>query len=276
VFTDYMTPTWIVATVVAVIAGVVGFFVVLRGTTFAAHALPNGAFTGAAAASLLGVNVLPGLAVFAVLSALGIGWLSKRGRHDVVIALATVLMLSLGAVFLSMGTEYEPEIFSLLFGEVFGIATSEIAPTVALAVVCVLAILVLYRPLTLSAVAPRIAEARGISQHRLNMVFLVVIALATSLTVPVVGTLLIFSLMIGPAAAARCFTSNPTRALSLSAILAVLTVWASIACSYQSNWPIGFFVGVFGALIYAAGRLWTPLRHRHERRPNPHEHALQT
>ena len=127
-FASFMINAWVVATIVAVIAGVIGFFVVLRGSAFPAHAIPNGAFAGAAGASLIGVNTLAGLGVFAVLVALGIGALGRRGRHDVVTALALVVMLALGALFLSQTSQYEPEIFSLLFGEVLGVASNEILP----------------------------------------------------------------------------------------------------------------------------------------------------
>src|SRR5215831_10213154 len=123
-FSGYMVNTWTVATIVAVIAGVVGFFVVLRGSAFPAHAIPKGAFAGAAGASLLGINTLIGLAAFSLLGALAIGTLGRRGRQDVVTALALVLMLALGAAFLSLTTQYEPEIYSLLFGEILGVSTS--------------------------------------------------------------------------------------------------------------------------------------------------------
>ena len=259
-FAGFMINAWTVATIVAVIAGVVGFFVVLRGSAFPAHAIPNGAFAGAAGASLIGVNTLVGLGVFAVLAALGIGALGRRGRHDVVTALALVSMLALGALFLSQTTEYEPEIFSLLFGEVLGVASNEILPVAALGVVCIAAVLVLYRPLILSSVVPDIGEAKGVSSQRMEMVFLVVVALATAMTVPVVGALLIFSLMIGPPAAARSFTSRPPLAIVLSVAIALVTVWASIAISFVTNWPIGFFVGAFGALSYGIGRAWATWR----------------
>lgn len=256
----FMINAWIVATIVAVIAGVVGFFVVLRGSAFPAHAIPNGAFAGAAGASLIGVNTLAGLGVFSVLAALGIGALGRRGRHDVVTALALVVMLALGALFLSQTTEYEPEIFGLLFGEVLGVATNEILPVAALGVVCIAGVLVLYRPLLLSSVVPEIGEARGVSSHRMEMAFLVVLALATAMTVPVVGALLIFSLMIGPPAAARSFTVRPPLAIGLSVVIALATVWAAIAISFETNWPIGFFVGVFSAATYGAGRGWSAWR----------------
>ena len=121
-FSGLMLNTWIAATVVAVIAGVMGFFAVLRGSTFAAHAIPNGAFAGAAGASLLGLNPFAGLAVFSVAGALGIAGLGRRARHDVATALTFVMMLGVGALFVSWSTEYAQEAYSLLFGEVFGVS----------------------------------------------------------------------------------------------------------------------------------------------------------
>jgi zinc/manganese transport system permease protein len=272
-FSGFMTNAWVVATIVAIIAGVVGFFVVLRGAAFPAHAIPNGAFAGAAGAALLGVNALIGLGVFAVLAALSIGWLGRRGRHDVVTALALVVMLALGAAFLSHTTEYAPEIFALLFGEVLGVSTTEILPVVGLAVACLAATALLYRPLLLASVVPEIAEARGVRVYRMEMSFLVVLALATAMTVPVVGALLIFSLMIGPPAAARSLTPRPPLAIALSVAIALITVWAAIASSYLTNWPIGFFVGMFSALVYGLGRAWRTGRHGARTASRQHRNA---
>ena len=258
-FSGFMVNAWTVATVVAIIAGVVGFFVVLRGSAFPAHAIPNGAFAGAAAANLLGLNALLGLGVCAVLAALGIGALGRRGRQDVATALALVLLLAIGAVFLSRSSEYEPQIYSLLFGEVLGVSTTELLPVAALGVVCIVAVLLLYRPLLLSSILPEVGEAKGLRAHRIEMAFLVVVAIATAMTVPVVGALLIFTLMIGPPAAARSFTDRPVVAMFLSIAIALLTVWSAIALSYLSDWPIGFYVGMISALAYGVGRVWSRL-----------------
>jgi zinc/manganese transport system permease protein len=261
-FSGFMTSTWEVASIVAVVAGVVGFFVVLRGAAFVADAVPQGAFTGAAAASLLGINTLIGLAVASLAGALGISWLGRRGRRDVATALVLVVMLGLGALFLSFSSEYAPEIYSLLFGEVLGVSATEIAPVAILGGLSVLAILILFRPLLLSSVMPELAEARGVRAARMELVFLIVLALATSMTLPVTGALLIFSLMIGPPAAARSVTSRPGPAMLLSVLIALVVVWLSIAAAYQTNWPVGFFVGTLGAVCYAVGRLWAALRRR--------------
>ena len=260
VFSSFMTDTWTVATIVAVVAGVTGFFVVLRGSAFVADALPTGAFAGAAGASLIGISTLLGLSVFSLAGAVTIGLLGRRSRHDVATALTLVLMLGVGALFLSFSTEYAPEIYSLLFGEVLGISSNEVVPVAALGAVCVVAILVMFRPLMLSSTLAELGEARGVRSHRVEIAFLIVIALATSMALPVVGALLIFSLMIGPPAAARSFTSNPYLALAGSVVIAIGTVWAAIAASYQTNWPVGFFVGVIGAFCYAAGRGWAAWR----------------
>lgn len=261
-FSGYLLNTWTVATMAAVVAGVTGFFIVLRGSAFVADAVPQGAFAGAAGASLLGLNTLFGVGVFALIGALGIGWLSRRGRPDVATALSLVVMLGLGALFLSFSTGYAPEIYSLLFGELFGVGTGEIVPVAVLGSVCVITIIVAYRPLLLTSVMPELAEARGVSSFRIELLFLVVVALATSMTLPVVGALLIFSLMIGPPAAARLVTSRPHLALGLSVLLALITVWAAVALSLRTNWPVGFFVGTLGACWYAAGRGWAAWRRR--------------
>jgi zinc/manganese transport system permease protein len=268
-FSGFMVNAWTVASIVAVVAGVVGFFAVLRGSAFVAHAVPNGSFAGAAGASLVGVNTLVGLGVFSLLGALAIGILGRRGRHDVVTALALVLMLGLGSLFLSFSGEYAPEVTSLLFGEVLGISPNQVAPTAALALVCVAAIVALYRPLMLSSVLGEVGEARGVSGFRMELCFLAVVALVATMTVPVVGTTLIFSLMIGAPAAARSFTDRPLLAMALSVAIALVTVWSAIAASYETNYPVGFFVGAVSAVAYALGRGWAAWRRRRPLEPRP-------
>jgi zinc/manganese transport system permease protein len=255
-----MIHAWEAGTIVAFVAGVVGFFAVVRGAAFAAHALPNGAFAGAAGASLIAVNALIGLGVFSLAGAVTIAALGRRARNDVATALTIVMMLGLGALFLSQTTEYAPEIYALLFGEILGVSSAELIPTAAIAAGCIAAILVLYRPLLLSSVLPEVARARGVSARRMELLFLLVLALTTTMAVPVVGSLLIFSLLISPAAAARSFTSRPLPAIGLSVLIALGTVWSAIAISYLANLPIGFFVGTIGALTYTAGRGWAAWR----------------
>ncbi len=256
-FSGFMVHAWIVATIVAIVGGAIGFFVVLRGAAFVAHAVPNGSFAGAAAASLVGVSTLAGLAVFSVGGALGIGLLGRRGRQDVATALTLVFMLGLGSLFLALSAGYASAIYSLLFGEVLGISAEPAGahggarrgpacsrwPS-STARCCS------------PPCCPRADRPGASARSAVEAGFLVVVALATTMTVPVVGTALIFSLMIGPPAAARAFTRRPGAAVALSVAIALVVVWAAIALSYQTDWPVGFFVGAGSAGAYACGRAW--------------------
>ncbi len=253
-FAGFMLHTWLVATVVALVAGVVGLFVVVRGSAFAAHALPLGAFPGAAAATLLRLPPGVGLAAFALLGVAGIARLGRRGARDVATALTLVTLLGLGALCLSLTSEYSAAIYALLFGQVLGISARDVVVTFALGAVALAAAALLYRPLLLSSVSPDLAAAQGIAQGRMDLWFLGLLALATVMTLPVVGALLVFSLLVGPPAAARAVAGRPLAATFLSAGIALAIAWAAIALAYVSNWPVGFFVGTLCAAAYAAGR----------------------
>jgi zinc/manganese transport system permease protein len=149
---------------------------------------------------------------------------------------------------------------------VFGVSPNVLLPIAGLGAVAIVAIAVVYRPLLLASALPEVADARGVSTRRMELCFLVVMALATSMTVPVVGALLMFALMIGPAAAARSFTTRPGRAIAVATGIALVTVWAGIVLSYRTNWPLGFFVGVIAAGFFLLGQGWTAVR-RHGSAP---------
>ncbi len=255
-----MVNAWLAGSMVAVVAGVVGFFVVLRGATFAAHGIPLASFAGAAGASLVGVSSVVGLAVCSPFVAVAIGLLGRRRRSDVATALVVAAMLGLGSLFLSWTVEYASEIYALLFGEILGVASSEVWLSAALTGAAVLAVAVLYRPLLLTSVAPDVAQARGVRTGQVELLFLVLVGVVTALAVPVVGTLLMFTLMVGPPAAARALVRPPLAAMTLAVGIALVTVWASIAAAFTTQWPIGFFVGVLGAAWYLAGKAVSALR----------------
>ena len=160
-FSGFMVDTWVEASVMAVVAGTVGFFVVLRGSTFAAHAIPQGAFTGAAGAALIGASTLVGVGVFSLLGVVAIARWGRRGRNDVVVALALVTLLGIGSLFLSMSTEYAEQTFSLLFGEPLAVSSGDLLPTALIGAVCIFMVVVLYRSLLLSSVAPELAVGQG-------------------------------------------------------------------------------------------------------------------
>jgi zinc/manganese transport system permease protein len=254
-FAAFMLHAWVAAGIVGAVAGAVGFFVVLRGQAFAAHAIPNGAFAGAAAAMLESVNALIGLGVFALAGALGIAAFGRRAGRDVATALVLVLMLALGALLLGFGSDYAPEVYALLFGEVLGVSAGQLAATAALAGGVLAGLALLYRPLLLCAALPESPRLRPSGRRALEPGFLIVVALATTMTVPIVGATLMFSLMIGPAAAACSLSGRPSVALGLSVGLALAVAWSGVALAYLSGWPVGFYVGMLAACVYLAGRV---------------------
>ena len=213
-FTGFMTNTWIVATLVAIAAGMVGFFVVLRRAAFAAHVLPLGAFPGAAAASLLGVSELAGIVVFSGLGVLGISQLQRWDRREVATALWLAVALALGTLFLSMTSEYAQGVYALLFGEVLGVSSRDLGAVAVLSAITIAMTALLFRPLLLDSLSPELAEAAGAASRSLELAFLAVLALATAMALPVVGALMVFSLMVGPASAARLLTDRPRFPIS--------------------------------------------------------------
>lgn len=245
-----MLNTWIGGSVVAALAGMIGFFAVLRSSAFAAHAIPQSAFAGAAAAALLGLSPLLGLAIFSGLAAVAINRLGMQARHDVATALAMVLLLGLGALFLGLGTEYAPQVYALLFGQILGVSDSELIPLVAVSGGTALFLLWVYRPLLLSSVVEDVAGAAGVRPWLADLSFLLLVAAVSTVAIPVVGALLLFSLMIGPAAAARYLVARPLPAVFLGAALALGDIWMSIALAYLTGLPIGFFVGMGSAVIF--------------------------
>ena len=259
-FASFMVNAWIVASIVAIVAGIVGFFVVVRGAAFAAHSLPMGAFSGAAAAALLGVDRFYGLVVFSGLGVFAISQLGRRARHEVATALSLVALLGTGTLFLSMTSAYSQAVYSLLFGEVLGIGRGEILPVAIAAALSIVVIAIFFRPLLLSSLSAELGEVRGVRSRRMELWFLSVLALATAMALPVVGALLVFSLMIAPPAIARSLTDRPGVAILYSAAIALLTVWTAIAASYVTDWPVGFFVGTLGAVFYGAERCVSALR----------------
>lgn len=256
----FMVNALVSGTLVAIIAAVVGFFVVLRGFAFLAHALPRIGFAGAAGAVLLGITPIVGLVTFATGGALSVGLFRRRTRHDVVIALTLVVALGTGALFLVLSNTYATGAYALLFGQLVGVSRAQVVDTGVLAVACAAILTVIYRPLLFVSITEEGAQARGIAVRFIDVVFFVVVGLTTAITVPVVGALLSFSLMIGPAAATTYLTHHPLKAIGLSVVISICTVWIALVLGYDTGWPIGFFVAAVSTAFYAVTRLSTTFR----------------
>lgn len=257
---SFMVNAYLVGTVVSLLAGVVGFFVVTRGVSFAAHALSHVGFAGAAGAVLIGVDPLTGLIVFCLAAALAMGMLGDRLRgRDVAIGVVTAFSLGLGTLFLKLYTRYATEVISILFGTILGVSTEEVFITLALSVVTVAVLIAIYRPLLFASIDPEVAEARGVPTQALSIVFLLIVALSVAESVQVVGVLLIFVLMVAPPATAQYLIRTPGRTIFLSAMLALIETWIGITLAYYINWPVSFFIATLSCSAYVIARLISPL-----------------
>lgn len=242
--------------IVAVLTAFVGYFVVVRGASFATHALSQIGFAGAAGAGLIGVTPLVGLVVFAIGGALLLGILAARTRSsDVTTALVLVTALGSGALFLALQRNYASSAFSLLFGTIVGVDRTQVALTALVAFVAVGALVTIARPLLYATVARDVAASAGVRVAALDLAFLVIVALACAITVPIVGTLLVFSLTIGPAATASRLATRPATIVALAAALGGFAVILGIALAYTTDWPIGFFIAAITTAQYVAARL---------------------
>lgn len=256
VFTDtFMVHAWISGTIVAILCTFVSYFVVVRRASFAAHALPQVGFAGGTGAVFFNINPIYGLSLFSIIGALLIGYLSDEEGNDVVTALILVATLGVGALFLGLSDKYAAGAYSLLFGQIVGVSTEQVIDTAVLGGLCVFLIIFLYRPLLLASISKEIAKSRGIPVRFLEMCFMVVLGLASAITVPIVGALLCFSLLIAPMAASTYLTSNPRKVLLLAMLFSLITIWSSLILAYFSGLPIGFLVSIIGAVFYMCSRI---------------------
>jgi len=263
----FMQHAYEAGTIVALSAGIIGYFVVLRGLSFAAHALSHIGFAGATGAVLAGATPIVGLLVFTMSAGAVMGALGQRLRgRDVTIGLVMAWSLGLGLLFTYLYKGSAQLAIGILFGQIFGITSQEVAVTFVAGFLTVLALVAVYRPLLFSTLDEEVAEAKGVPVRGLSIAFMVILAVAVSEAVQVVGVLLIFALIVAPAAIAERFTTRPSRGLLLSAALAVLFTWAGLTVAYYVPYPVGFFITTIAFGSYVLARLAAPALTRPRKR----------
>jgi zinc/manganese transport system permease protein len=259
----FMVHAFEAGTIVAIAAGAIGYFVVLRGSAFAAHALSHIGFAGATGAVVLGISPVFGLLAFTLASGATIGALGNRLRgRDVTIGIVLAWALGLGVLFISLYRGYATEAYALLFGEILGISASDVAITLVAGMVTVAGLIAIYRPLLFSSVDEDLASAKGVPVTALSIAFMAILAVAVTEAVQVVGVLLIFALIVAPAAIAVRFTSRPPAAILAGIGLALLFTWLGLAIAYYSPHPVSFFITSLAFATYLGVRLSEPIRSR--------------
>ena len=250
---DFMRHAFEAGTIVALVAGIIGYFVVMRRLSFAAHALSHIGFAGAAGAVLLGLSPIVGLLAFTSGGSLAMAALGRRAAsRDVQIGTVLAFMLGLGVLFINLYTGYATEAYSLLFGEILGISSNDVIITASVGALVLALVALIYRKLLFTSLDEDVAEAKGVSTLGIGIVFMLLLAVATSIAVQVVGVLLIFALMVTPAAIAQRLARRPKQGLVISVVIALLATWFGLFVSYYSPYPVSFFIvtSVFAGYLF--------------------------
>jgi len=248
-------------TIVAVLAGAIGWFMVLRRQAFAGHTLSVIAFPGAAGVTLAGLPLALGYFGACALGAVAIAAVSRptpgahRGGESAAIGTVQAFGLGLGFLFVTLYSGQLGEIESLLFGTFLGITAAQVQTLLWVAVVALAALAAIGRPLLFASVDGGVARATGVPVGLLSFAFLLLLGLAVAATAQIVGALLVFALLVTPAATAQQLTARPARGLALSVALALLVTWLGLAIAYFSPYPVGFWVTSLSFGVYAGVRL---------------------
>ncbi|QHC21450.1 metal ABC transporter permease [Streptomyces sp. GS7] len=268
----FMVNAFRAGAVVAVVSALVGWFVVLRRQTFAAHTVSAVAFPGAAGAVLLGVSAVYGYFALCVAAALVIAALRGSGDHEESALTGTVqaFLLACGFLFIALykGLLEGPQ--TILFGTFLGITSTQVTVLAGVGIGVLAVLALIGRPLLFASVDPQVAAGRGVPVRALSVAFLVLLGAATAEASQITGTLLVFALMVIPAATAQTLTARPGPSLALAVLLALAATWLGLTAAYYSPYPLGFFVTSFAfagyviargvhALHMIRGRIATPL-----------------
>jgi len=253
-------------TIVAVMAGVTGWFMVLRRQTFAGHTLSVIAFPGAAAATYAGLPVAFGYFGFCGFGALALAGIAgtrrSLGAESAAIGSLQALALALGFLFVSLYHGILNGLDSLLFGTFLGITTDQVTVLLAAAAVTLVLVGIAGRPLFFASVDEDVARAGGVPVRLLGFGFLLVLGLSVAETSQITGALLVFSLLVTPAATAHQITAQPGLGIALSVAIALAVTWLGLALAYFSIYPVGFYVTSLAFGVYVLARLWRVLAER--------------
>jgi zinc/manganese transport system permease protein len=245
----------IAGAILGVVGGLIGPFVMCRDLPFAVHGVSELSFAGAAAALLIGVNVVAGSIVGSLIAAILIGILGARARdRNSIIGVLMPFGLGLGILFLALYKGRSANKFGQLTGQIVSVDNPQLLFMVIVSAIVIVGLLVMWRPLTFSSVDPDVARAKGLPVTAISLAFMVLLALATAISIQIVGALLVLALLVTPAAAAMRVTSSPVLTPLLSVIFAVVSVVGGILLSLGGGLPISPFVTTISFLIYLVCR----------------------
>ncbi|WOX16053.1 metal ABC transporter permease [Streptomyces sp. N50] len=255
----FMVNAFRAGTVVALLAAVMGWFMVLRRQSFAGHTLAVVSFPGAACATLLGISASFGYFAFCIGGALVIAAIPRAGQggsgqESALTGTVQAFLLACGFLFVALYKGFLGGVNSLLFGSFLGITTLQVTVLTIVAALALGVLAVIGRPLLFASVDGNVATGRGVPVRALSVVFLVLLGTATAEASQITGTLLVFALLVMPAAAAQQLTARPAASLALSVVIAIAVTWTGLIAAYYSPYPIGFYVTTFAFAGYVMAR----------------------
>lgn len=261
-FTDYgellalVRNSILAGAVLGIVGGLIGIFVMTRDMAFAVHGISELSFAGASAALLFGANVVLGSLVGSLVAAILIGVLGARARErNSIIAVLMPFGLGLGILFLALYQGRAANKFGLLTGQIVSVDNPQLVSLFVISAIVIAGLLVLWRPLTFASVDVDVARAKGLPVDALGLIFMVLLALATAVSIQIVGALLVLSLLVTPAAAAMRITANPLLAPLLSVVFAVTSVVGGILLALGGGLPISPYVTTISFAIYLVCRI---------------------
>jgi len=253
---QFMQHAFEAGSIVAIIAGVTGYFVVLRRSAFTAHAFSEIGFAGAAAAILVGISPIAGFLLGATTGGLAIAALGRRSANrDTQIGIVLAFALGLGLLFISLYSSYATEAYSILFGEILGISYENVLLTLLAGLVVLVGVSIIYRPLLFASLDEDVAEAKGLPMLFIGIAFLLLVAVAVTFSVQVTGVLLVFSLMVTPAATAQYLARRPERAIFISVVISLAVTWMGLIIAFYEPYPVSFFITALAFAIYIIVRI---------------------
>lgn len=240
---DFVRNALIAGSLSAILGGVIGYFVILRRTSFAAHALAHIGFTGATGAALFTVSPMLGMLVVSGIAGIAMGAFGQRiEQRDVAIGMTLSAALGVGVLFLALYRGYSGQAAAILFGNIFGVSTQQIIHIVILAALSLLVVAIISRKLLFASIQPDLAQARGISLGFLSIAFMLILAISVTLASQVVGILLVFALVIGPAGIAARWARNFWSGMIASVVIALLSVWVGLFGAILTDLPPSFWI----------------------------------
>lgn len=268
----------IAGTIVAILSGLVGYFVILRGQAFATESLSHVSFTGATGAALVGASSLVGMFFLAILSGLGMGALGRKLRgRDVEIGMILTFMLGLGVLFLGLYSQNTTRAVNVLFGSILSVSRENALVTLGSGIGVLVILVAIYRPLYFASIDPDVAEARGVPVQGLSILFTLLLGVTVAVTVQVVGVLLVFALLVVPAATAEHLTHRPYTMLGLAVGLSLVSTLGGLVLAFVGNAPASFFIVALASLFYFSARVYHHFRspRRYREMPHPSREVIQ-